>query len=353
MLLYAAARLNGFWGGHQAMQRIRRGFTLVELLVVIAIIGVLVAVLLPAIQAARESARRSQCSNNLRQVGLAMISFHDAKGQFPSAYQSQPGGDMGPAFAETGDAGPGWTCLFQVLPYLEGSTSAEQFNLKLPSWHPANAQAALQVIPTYLCPSVSDQTPTYEVRNEAGDRLAEFSRANYVANAGHFAVWEKPLQNLTVEANGVMFRNSKLRIKDIADGTSNTVFMGEQTPFHSDSTWVGIVPGSVTCPTEAFPEAHCEPAAPQINVHSGPDTFHEHGHEDGEGEEEAEDHDHGPVAHPPNDPHGYVDEMYAEHQGGCNVLFGDGSVRFISEEIDPMIWAALSSRAGGEIIDGQ
>jgi prepilin-type N-terminal cleavage/methylation domain-containing protein/prepilin-type processing-associated H-X9-DG protein len=335
------------------MQRIRSGFTLVELLVVIAIIGVLVAILLPAIQAARESARRSQCSNNLRQVGLAMISFHDAKGQFPSAYQSQPGGEMGPAFAETGDAGPGWTCLFQVLPYLEGSTSAEQFNLKLPSWHPANAQAALQVIPTYLCPSVSDQTTTYEVRNEAGDRLAEFSRANYVANAGHFAVWEKPLQNLTVEANGVMFRNSKLRIKDIADGTSSTVFMGEQTPFHSDSTWVGIVPGSVTCPTEDFPEAHCEPAAPQINVHSGPDTFHEHDHEDGEGEEEAEDHDHGPVAHPPNDPHGYVDEMYAEHQGGCNVLFGDGSVRFISEEIDPMIWAALSSRAGGEIIDGQ
>jgi prepilin-type N-terminal cleavage/methylation domain-containing protein/prepilin-type processing-associated H-X9-DG protein len=327
----------------------RRGFTLVELLVVIAIIGVLVAILIPAIQAARESARRSQCSNNLRQVGLATLSFHDVQNRFPSGYQSEPGGAMGNAF-ETGDAGPGWTCLFQILPYLEGGTAAEKFNTKLPSWHADNAAAAQLVIPTYLCPSVSDQTPTYEVRNEAGDRLAEFSRANYVANAGHFAVWEKPLQNLTVEANGVFFRNSKLSIKNITDGTSNTVFMGEQTPIHSDSTWVGIVPGAVTCPTKMFPVAHCEPAATQINVHSGPDPSDEHE----EGEEVDDGHDHSaPMAHPPNDPHGFVDEMYAEHPGGCNVLFGDGSVRFVSETIDPMIWAALSSRAGGEILDAQ
>jgi prepilin-type N-terminal cleavage/methylation domain-containing protein/prepilin-type processing-associated H-X9-DG protein len=325
----------------------RRGFTLVELLVVIAIIGVLVAILIPAIQAARESARRTQCSSNLRQVGLATISFHDAQKRFPSAYQSEPGGVMGNAF-ETGDAGPGWTCLFQILPYLEGSTVAEKFNTKLPSWHADNAAAAQLVIPTYLCPSVSDQTPSYEVRNEAGDRLAEFSRANYVANAGHFAVWEKPLQNLTVEANGVFFRNSRLSVKNITDGTSNTVFMGEQTPIHSDSTWVGIVPGAVTCPTKLFPVAHCEPAATQINVHSGPDPFDEHE----EGEEVEDEHDHSaPMAHPPNDPHGFVDEMYAEHPGGCNVLFGDGSVRFVSETIDPMIWAALSSRAGGEILN--
>ena len=333
----------------------RKGFTLVELLVVIAVIGVLVALLLPAIQAARESARRTQCRSNLRQVGLAMLNFHDAKRRFPSAYETQPGGAMGTRNPETGDAGPGWTCLFQVLPYIEGSTAREAFDLKLPAWHVDNGQAALQIIPTYLCPSVSDQTASYVVKDSSDNALAEFSRANYVANAGHIAVWETPDENLTSIANGPLFRDSRLRMKDITDGTSHTVFMGEQTPFHSDSTWVAIVPDSITCPTRWFPEAHCEPAAPQINVHSGPDAFHEHDHEhehdEEEEEEEDEDHDHTPVAHPPNDPHGYVDEMYSEHPGGCNVLFGDGSVRFISEDIDPMIWAAVSSRAGDEIVD--
>ncbi len=333
----------------------RKAFTLVELLVVIAVIGILVALLLPAIQAARESARRTQCSNNMRQLGLALINFHDARGRFPAAYQTQPGGAMGPANPETGDAGPGWTCLLQILPFLEGSTEQDVFNLKLPAWHAENAQAALQVIPTYLCPSVSDQTPTYVVRDDHGDRLAELSRANYVANAGHIAVWENPAPNLATIANGPLFRDSRLRIKDITDGTSRTVFMGEQTPFHSDSTWVAVVPDSVTCPTKWFPEAHCEPAAPQINVHSGPDAFHEHDHDHDhfsadDGDDDDHD-DHTPVAHPPNDPHGYVDEMYSEHPGGCNVLFGDGSVRFISEDIDAMIWAGLSSRNGSEIVD--
>lgn len=339
------------------MSRTRTGFTLVELLVVIAIIGVLVALLLPAIQAARESARRSQCSSNMRQVGIAMLSFHDARGHFPSAYETKPGGAMGERNAESGDAGPGWTCLFQILPYLEGSTARDQFDLKLPAWHPNNAAASKQVIGTYLCPSVSTQTVTYEVRDHDGNRLAELARSTYVANAGQIAVWEEPEhENLSKIANGPLFRDSRLKIKDITDGTSHTVFMGEQTPSHSDSTWVAIVPGSVTCPTAFYAHAHCEGAAPQINVHSGPDHFHEHehehehGHDDHDGEEGHEhEHEGEGAIHPPNHHHGYVDQMVAEHPNGCNVMFGDGSVRFISEDIEPYLWSIMCTRAGGEV----
>ncbi len=324
----------------------QRGFTLVELLVVIAVIGMLVSLLLPAVQAARESARRSQCSNNLRQIGLGMLAFHDAKGAFPAAYLSQPGGAMGPADSETGDAGPGWTCLVQILPFIEQGNLHASFDLKSPCWAPVNAQAALKVVPTYLCPSVSVESTHYVVKRADGTPLADFGRSHYVANAGRNEVWEDLDQNLTNEADGPLFRNSRIRIKDITDGTSHTVFLGEKTPFHSDATWVGIVPGSTTFPSGNFPVATGDAAAPQINVHSGPSD--DHGHDD----EDGHDH-HATIIHPPNGPFGYVDEMYSEHDGGCYVAFGDGSVRFIDEQINPLVWSAMSSRAGGETLDSQ
>jgi len=313
----------------------KHGFTLVELLVVSAIIGLLVALLLPAIQAARESARRTQCVNNLHQIGVAMTSFHDANGQFPSAFLSRPGGVMGLPDAETGDAGPGWTCLFEILPYMEEANARDSFDVNQPCWAPANATAALQVIAVYLCPSVSEMTRSYTVKDSSGAALAELSRANYVANAGRLDVWEEGPVDLRRIADGPLFRNSRIRIKDITDGTSHTVFFGEQTPMHSDSTWVGIVPGSLTCPSANFPLADCDAAAAQINVHSGP------GHpEDGP-----------PVIHPPNAPFGYVDEMFSEHPGGANVLMGDGSVRFVTDLINQLVWSAMATRAGGETVD--
>ena len=307
----------------------KNGFTLVELLVVIAIIGVLVALLLPAVQAARESARRSQCVNNLKQIGVGLQNFHDAKGRLPSAYQSQPGGVMGPADLDTGDAGPGWTYLVEIMPFTEAGNIRDSLNLKLPSWSPANAGATQMSIPEFRCPSVSDDSLTYQVQDASGTVLAVFGRGNYVACSGKMNVWDVPDADLRPIADGVFFRNSRIRLKDITDGTSHTIFCGEQTPMHAPSTWVGIVPGAASCPGPTFPFGSCDLAAPQINVHAGPG-----------GDVPA-------FILPPNtssDP----DAMYSEHQDGCNVLFGDGSVRFILSTINQLVWSAMASRAGNE-----
>src|SRR6185437_5261431 len=139
-----------------------RGFTLVELLVVITIIGVLVGITVPAVQSARESARKMQCANNLKQIGLGLHTFHDVRRCFPAAYESAPGGVMGPA-ASTGDAGPGWTFLVHILPQVEQSGLYKSFDLNQPAWAAANAVPAATSVSVYLCPSASnDRGATYQ-----------------------------------------------------------------------------------------------------------------------------------------------------------------------------------------------
>ena len=313
----------------------RRGFTLVELLVVIAIIGVLVSLLLPAVQAAREAARRTQCTNNLRQVGLALHTYHDTFRVFPPAYLTVPGGspNMGSPNPESGDAGPGWTALMLVLPQIEQSSLYHSFDMNRPSWSPNNAPAAKQLVRTYICPSSSHHSKTYEVVDEEGDARAVFARSNYVAHAGREGVWDLPNADLSRFADGTFYRNSRTRMAEVSDGLSNTIFFGEQSGTRSDATWVGIVPGAVTCPTSRYAFVDCEGAAPQINVHSGPDP-----------------HEFPPLIHPPNDPFGYVDEMFSDHPNGCNVLLGDGSVRFASRSMNGATWAALATRAEGDAV---
>ena len=311
----------------------RTGFTLVELLVVIAIIGVLIALLLPAVQAAREVARRGNCMNNLRQIGIALQGFHDTKGQFPAAYETVHGGStiMGQPDPDTGDAGPGWAFLMRILPYVEQSTVTSQFDDKLPCWDAKNAPAAAQAISGYICPSSPTMEPTYEVKKFDGTKLAIFGRTTYVGNAGLDDVWTNKLKNLSQAATGVLYRNSKTKIADVRDGLSNTIFVGEKSCTLNDSTWVGVVPGSTTCNRADLAwglPGDCDFAAVQVNIHSGPAP-----------------NEHPPVIHPPNNPSGHPDGMFADHPGGCNVLFGDASVRFLTESIDQLSFAAMCSRA--------
>lgn len=237
--------------------------------------------------------------------------------------------------ASTGDAGPGWTFLMQILPQVEQAPLYKSFDRAQPCWAAVNAIPAATSIPLYLCPSATTEGgPTYQPPGGSAGAVT-FARAHYVANAGRNEVWDNAAADLSSLADGPLYRNSQTRMADIRDGLSNTIFVGEQTPYHSDSTWVGIIPGSQTCPTLPFVAAGCDAAAPQINVHAGPTEVEEGSNAT-------------PVIHPPNYPFGYVDEMFSEHIGGCNVLFGDCSVRFISENISPATWAALSTRNGGE-----
>ncbi|MBV8381739.1 MAG: DUF1559 domain-containing protein [Planctomycetaceae bacterium] len=344
-------------GAHdpQAGTVLPRGFTLIELLVVIAIIGVLVSLLLPAVQAAREAARRSQCTNNLKQIGLAIANYESAVGCIVSGYISSPvplarfgvpGYNPDP---QTDDNGPGWGWLALLLPYVEQAPLYNAINFNLPTWVPDNSTAVLTQLNVYLCPSANNPTPTCRMVDANLNLLPVanqyFARANYQYNMGWNDTsitpadtnYDDPVKG----CNGPIYRNSHVTYAAVTDGLSNTVVAGEKTPYLADATWVGIIPGYRHFAYNAFASAGTGGAGINYDypgailaAHSGPSLY-----------ESPE------VIHPPNSPLGHTDEMYSLHPpGGCNVLLGDGSVRFIKQSINLLTWQALSSRSNGEVI---
>ena len=214
----------------------RRGFTLVELLVVIAIIGLLIALLLPAVQAAREAARRSQCGDNLRQMGIAMQSYLDAHRVFPSGYIS--------AFDNQGnDTGPGWGWAALLLPQLEQSPLRDQIQFGVPIEHPLNAGPRVVSLPVFLCPS--DKSSSERVwQAQTGPpnptTICTVASSNYVASFG--------TQEPGVDGNGVFFRNSRISPAEILDGLSQTLLVGERSQYLGPATWTGAVTDAVIVP---------------------------------------------------------------------------------------------------------
>jgi prepilin-type N-terminal cleavage/methylation domain-containing protein len=323
------------------MPRRHSGFTLVELLVVIAIIGILVALLLPAVQAARESGRRTQCINHLRQIGLAATHYHDSMQQFPAGW-------CRPHNA---------SALCSLLPYLEESNRVELFmwdqNTQTSA---ANARARAQDVAVFLCPSDGGvNTPRVAGITGSAEKVG---RNNYVPNMGdraNFADTDSPPR---LKATGIFFRNSSIRFADIVDGVSNTALFSEcmrgpdATPSGAEdllvstevpaATWDGSPNVDRVRPVE------CEDRKLPVKAYRGDqyyrgDTiwtgFYNHTltpNFKGRDCHRGGGFDSGHLA------------ARSYHVGGVNLLVCDGTVRRIANSVDAQVWLAAGSRAGRE-----
>ncbi len=298
----------------------RRAFTLIELLVVIGVIAVLIALLLPAVQSAREAARRSQCVNNLKQVGLALHGYHGAQETFPPAYITAVGSD-----AASPETGPGWGWGVMILSELEQKPLYNAVNFSLPITDAGSATVRTARLSAYLCAS-DVGIGTVTVRDGSGKAvLDDLSAGQYVASAGQLEPDEYPASN-----NGVFYRNSHNGLRDITDGSSTTMMVGERSRNVADATWVGAVPTVQLCTNPKWAVSECGPASTMVLSHTGAA---------GTG-----------AIYVPNSKSSMVDDYWSFHPGGCNFLFGDGSVRFIKESVNPSIFSYLSTRAGGEVV---
>jgi prepilin-type N-terminal cleavage/methylation domain-containing protein/prepilin-type processing-associated H-X9-DG protein len=302
------------------------GFTLIELLVVIAIIAVLIGLLLPAVQKVREAAARTKCQNNLKQIGLAMHNYHSAHGYFPPGYTSGPVSLPAGAAAEA-DTGPGWGWATYLLPYLEQDNLYRTIDLKQGIEAPVNAAARVQVLAVFRCPSDSPVPPgeVFDVEGDNTPVVARVAFSNYAAMFGRGEASETP-----AAGDGVFYRNSRIRVESISDGTSQTLAAGERSGSRVWGTWTGSLTGA--------------------HVHErGAAAGHEHEHESFGPALILGHTGFPPDSHGPNHPGGHVDDFSSRHAQGANMLMCDGSVRMFNSGINPLTWAALGSRNGGEV----
>ena len=287
----------------------KKAFTLIELLVVISIISILMGLLLPAVQSAREAARRIWCSNNMRQIGIALHMYHDTTRGFPPGWiGTHPG--TGAPWA-SGPSGFSWGPM--LLPYLEQETVVKnEVNFNLPIMHPFHNHVHKHRVENYICPSDTADPYFYlKAEDDPKKTIAELAAANYVACFGtrelHDCEQMKPGQ--ICRGNGAFFHNSHVNFNRFVDGTSHTIVVGERSSKWGYSTWTGVIPGGA----DAFARVL------------------------------------GVADHPPGNDHFHMDDFSSYHKGGAMFLFGDGSVQMLTSTIDLYTYVGLATLNGGEV----
>jgi prepilin-type N-terminal cleavage/methylation domain-containing protein len=313
----------------------RRGFTLIELLVVIAIIAVLIALLLPAVQQAREAARRSQCKNNLKQLGLAIHNYHDTFNLYPSGMLNwaTPNGQL-----PKPPNNRAVSLFCSLLPYLDQGPIAQQWNYSNPFLNVIDQRTAT-ILPVLVCPSdvisfpVSESTPA----NVTPPVLARYALGSYGGNAGRWSYHPSRLPSGFVP-NGLFYLNSKHKIRDVLDGTSSTLCFGERA--HRDAAYNTWAAANSRTTMDGFGLWAPSTGLPGLgDVTLGTDQKINYRH---------------PITGTVPNQNSYEDARVSahgsEHVGGSHVALCDGSARFLSENIDRGVWSALGTRGQGEVV---